>query len=237
MAADRAALRTDREALAALRSSRSELRRAALGIDREALTALLQSGADPNRADAKGRTPLHAAVRAGSKPGNTTAYGHVKALLKYGADPSRKDSLGITPLDVAVLRGSEALVEELLAAGGDPNRTTPAGVSLLALAEMLGNDGVAAAIKDAGGVHGSSPGELAIVGDLPKLGNFSKDMRVQAKRMSRMEDKPTPQEIEEHTVAAFKHHLELDDNDPKVVDFRQKIRDKISERECSNCDE
>ena len=224
---DRAALRTDREALAALRSSRSELHKAAIGIDREALTMLLQSGADPNAADAQGRTPLHGAVTAGGRPGNTTAYGHVKTLLQYGADPSRKDSRGITPLDIAVLRGSEALVEELIAAGGDPNRTTPAGVSLLALAEMLGNDGAAAVIKKAGGVHGSSPSELALVENLPKLGEFSKDMRLQSRLMSRKENKPTPQEIEEQTMAAFKHHFELDDNDPKIVEFRQHVRDSI----------
>ena len=224
---DRAALRTDREALAALLSSRSELHKAAIGIDREALTMLLQSGADPNAADAQGRTPLHGAVTAGGRPGNTTAYGHVKTLLQYGADPSRKDSRGITPLDIAVLRGSEALVEELIAAGGDPNRTTPAGVSLLALAEMLGNDGAAAVIKKAGGVHGSSPSELALVENLPKLGKFSKDMRLQSRLMSRKENEPTPQEIEEQTMAAFKHHFELDDNDPKIVEFRQHVRDSI----------
>lgn len=234
-AEDRAALKADREAFAEWLGSRSELHKAAGRNDREALEALLQSGADPNAADARGGTPLHAAITAAGRPGNTTAYGNVKMLLKYGADPSRKDSSGITPLTKAVVGGSEALVEALLAGGADPNQITRTGVSALALAEMLGNAGAAAAIREAGGVYSSSPQESAVVEYLPQLGKFSKDMQMQTRVMSRKGDKPTPQEIEDQTVSAFKHRFNLDEDDPGVVEFRRKIREKLSEEECANC--
>ncbi len=208
---------------------KSPLHKAARGTDREALTALLQTGADPNAADARGRTALHAAVTSAGRPGNTTAYGHAQELLKYGADPSRKDNHGITPLDQAVMSGSEAIVEALINAGGDPNRTTSAGVSLLALAEMLGNDGAAAAVKAAGGVHGSAAAEQSLVPDLPKMGGFIREMQMKA-RAGRL-GKLTPQELEDQTVASFKRHFELDDDDPKVTEFRQKLREKIAEKQ------
>lgn len=236
-AADGAALKTDHGALAELLESRSELHKAAIRSDREALKALLQTGADPNAADDAGRTPLHSAITAAGRQGNTTAYGNVKALLQYGADPSRKDSNGITPLTKAVMGGSEALVETLLAGGANPNQITRAGVSALALAEMFGNAGAAAAIREAGGVYGSSPHELAIVEYLPQLGKFSKDMQMQARIMSRKGDKPTPQEIEEQTVSAWKRHFDFDDDAPEVAQFRRKIREKLSGEECAGCGE
>lgn len=236
-AADGAALKTDRKALAELLESRSELHKAAIRSDREALKALLQTGADPNAADAAGRTPLHSAITSAGRPGNTTAYGNVKALLQYGADPSRKDSNGITPLTKAVVSGSEALVETLLAGGADPNQITRAGVSALALAEMLGNAGAAAAIREAGGVYGSSPHELAIVEYLPQLGKFSKDVQMQARSISRKGDQPTPQEIEDQTVSAWKRHFDFDDDAPEVAEFRRKIREKLSGEECAICGE
>ena len=235
-ATDGAALKTDREALAELLESRSELHKAAIRSDREALKALLQTGANPNAADAAGRTPLHAAITAAGRQGNTTAYGNVKALLQYGADPSRKDSRGITPLTKAVVSGSEALVETLLAGGANPNQITQAGLSALALAEMLGNAGAAAAIREAGGVYGSSPHELAVIAYLPKLGNFTKDMRMKNRLWDSQEDKPTPQEIEDQTVSVLKHRFDLDEDDPGVAEFRRKIREKLSGKECASCD-
>ena len=209
--------------------SGSELHKAARGTDREALAALLQAGADPNAADNKGRTPLHSAVTAAKRPGNTTAYGHVKELLKYGADPSLKDNRGVTPLTTAVMSGSEAIVAALIAGGGDPNQTTPGGVSLLALAEMFGNDGAAAGIRAAGGVHGSAAPEQVLVPDLPKMGEFMREMQMKARggKLGEL----TPQELENRTVEAFQRSFKLNDDDPKVVEFRQKLRDKIAERE------
>jgi len=65
--------------------------------DRDSIDFVLRRGADLNRPDGEGRTPLHLAV----------ALGHletVKRLIARGADVNRPDGAGQTPLGLARAR-------------------------------------------------------------------------------------------------------------------------------------
>lgn len=74
----------------------------------EIMAQLLAAGADPNPADAQGRTPLHVAA-ARRYPAEV-----VEALLTAGADPERRDSKGHSVRDVARQKASRK-VQALLA--------------------------------------------------------------------------------------------------------------------------
>ncbi len=81
-----------------------------------ALAKLLTSvgGADPNAADAKGETPLIAAVRAAasSTPMSDVPAAFVSALLDVGADPNKVNSARESPLSLAL--GKPELMRLLL---------------------------------------------------------------------------------------------------------------------------
>ncbi len=63
-------------------------------IDRDALTFLIRSGADVNRTDPEGDTPLHVAVRNGH-------LNAIRRLIVAGADVNRPDGTGRLPLQIA----------------------------------------------------------------------------------------------------------------------------------------
>ncbi|MFD4558000.1 ankyrin repeat domain-containing protein [Streptomyces sp. NPDC058469] len=85
--------------------------------DTAVVTAVLRAGADPERADSEGTTPLYAA----SVNGRASIAG---LLLSAGASPDT-ESGGIgaegTPLCAAACWGHADTVRELLAHGADPN--------------------------------------------------------------------------------------------------------------------
>ena len=85
--------------------------------DTAVVTAVLRSGADPERADGEGTTPLYAAA----VNGEAAIAG---LLLAAGASPDIESS-GIgaegTPLCAAACWGHTDTVRELLAHGADPN--------------------------------------------------------------------------------------------------------------------
>ena len=79
------------------------------------MEALLKGGADIDKAQREGETPLMAAARAGSVPA-------VKLLLAHGANPNTAESLwDETALMWATAEGHLDVVDALLAAGADPN--------------------------------------------------------------------------------------------------------------------
>ncbi|REK87836.1 ankyrin repeat domain-containing protein [Streptomyces inhibens] len=85
--------------------------------DTARVKALLRSGADPERADSEGTTPLYAA----SVNGEAAI---ARLLLVAGASPDTESSgLGSegTPLCAAACWGHTETVRELLAHGADPN--------------------------------------------------------------------------------------------------------------------
>lgn len=81
--------------------------------DRRIMMALLlEHGADVQRRDESGRTPLHYAAGVGAAA--------VEMLVSRGAAVNAQDKDGTTPLHAAVDRGSVTAVEALLRAGADP---------------------------------------------------------------------------------------------------------------------
>lgn len=90
--------------------------------------ALLDAGADPNRADPSGETPVHAAAFSGDA-------GLLRAVLAHGGSPDARDTqTGATPLVQALLSPNNDQYKVLLDAGADPNladhnRNTPLHVA------------------------------------------------------------------------------------------------------------
>ncbi|MEO7012778.1 MAG: ankyrin repeat domain-containing protein [Dokdonella sp.] len=78
---------------------------AALG-ETHLVEILLARGAHPNARDARGRMPLHHAL----KSNGARAIGVVRALVGAGADPERASESGETPLGLALARADRDLV-------------------------------------------------------------------------------------------------------------------------------
>ena len=82
----------------------------------EATTALLNAGADPDKGDRRGYTPLQLAM-------TDIDSGVARTLLDAGADPNK--GIGYLPLHIAVEMKSVELVQRLLDADADPNIVRP----------------------------------------------------------------------------------------------------------------
>ena len=72
---------------------------------------LLNRGADPNKANQTGETPLHFAAHIGH-------LDVVQCLLNRGAEPNTADHEGITAISKAILRGHNEIANILKAHGG-----------------------------------------------------------------------------------------------------------------------
>jgi uncharacterized protein len=104
--------------------------------DRRAALAMLDAGADVNRAQPDGSTPLHwAAYRVDQEL--------VQRLLKKGARANVVNRYGASPLAEAVRVASVPLVGMLLEAGADANVANEDGQTPLMLAARTGNVAVA----------------------------------------------------------------------------------------------
>ena len=80
------------------------------------MTLLLEAGADVNRRNYDGNTPLYTAIRQG---GGTSA---VRALVQAGAHPEASDGEWWTALLVGAVTGGEAAMTELIAASAELTR-------------------------------------------------------------------------------------------------------------------
>ena len=78
----------------------SPLHNAALYGHGKAVKVLLENGAEPNKTNRKGWTPLHMAAECGFK-----SVSMVRMLLDWGADPRKEDKDGDTPMSVAAKNG------------------------------------------------------------------------------------------------------------------------------------
>lgn len=104
---------------------------------------LHEQGADPDRADAGGRTPLSFAAGAGR-------LDLVSFLLERGARLDAPDGRGRTPLFHAVLRDRRETIAALLAAGADVDVTDRFHDTPLMLACAKGFDATARLLLEAG---------------------------------------------------------------------------------------
>ena len=114
---------------------------------------LLQRGADPNKADKKGVTPLSIAAGLGFVEA-------VELLLKQGANVDVTDSAGETPLVAAVHRRDVGIIRLLLKNGADADRADNSGRSARDYAKLMGGSaGILAEIERAEAERKSSPGQ------------------------------------------------------------------------------
>ena len=138
------------------------------------LEQFLDAGADPNRPDRRGYTPLilssyngHRAatallLRRGAVPdladdkGSTALCGVAfkgdlaiaRLLLDAGAVIDRSNHVGRTPLMFAVMFGREAMAHLLLEWGADPLKRDGEGTTALFLAERHGSNGLTRRMRD-----------------------------------------------------------------------------------------
>ncbi len=122
-----------------------------LAEDNEMAQVLVKGGADANRVDATGETPLGRAVLNGDAA-------VVQALLDVGANVDAPLTNGQSPLRFAVSTGNVAVVGVLLKGGADPNREDSDGATALHEAAANPNAAVTMAlIKGKANINHPSP--------------------------------------------------------------------------------
>jgi ankyrin repeat protein len=102
---------------------------------------LIARGADVNRANDRGNTPLHRAVEYPNL---------VTALLDAGANANAPDVQGRTPLHWVAMGGAKASLETMLARGADVKAVDQQGQTALHCAAREGNTAAIAALIAAG---------------------------------------------------------------------------------------
>ncbi|ACK52057.1 Ankyrin [Methylocella silvestris BL2] len=120
-----------------------EFDNAVLASDNKRLEYLLGKGADINKRDPQGYTPLTAAVRLGAL--STTEF-----LLDHGADVEAADSDGWTPLLHAILRNDAPGIQLLLSHGANVEASAPGGFTPVAVAIEEKKYDAAKALVDSG---------------------------------------------------------------------------------------
>ncbi len=129
-----------------------ELSNAINANDRDRIEWLVKDkGADVNKPDSNGYTPLTNAAR--QRQDQT-----VKLLIDLGADPNRADGNGMTPLITAAMRDAVPTIKVLLAAGAKVDEPGPDGFAALALALADRYYEAAKTLLDAGANPNSTSG-------------------------------------------------------------------------------
>ena len=109
----------------------------------EIVKCLLSAGADKDKADNNGWTPLIYTARGGYVE-------IVQLLLAAGADKDKADNDGWTPLIEAAMEGHVEVVRLLLAAGANKNKVTSDGETALSLATSKGYQEIVQLLKAGG---------------------------------------------------------------------------------------
>ena len=124
---------------------------------------LLARGADPDRGDNMGYTPLLYVVQ--SKPRDSS--GIVDLLIQNGADVNRCAETGQSPLRNAVQMGRGDLVQRFIRAGADVNAANDRGTTALHIAAVVDRPEMIALLLSAGAdpeimdAHGDRPLDVA----------------------------------------------------------------------------
>ena len=121
----------------------AEFADAVLATDDERMTFLLSKGADINKQDLQGYTPLTSAIRLGSSDAMTF-------LLAHGAKVDAPDHDGWVPILHAVLRNDPKAIAALVAKGASVETRAPGGYTPLAVAVEEKKFDAAKALIDAG---------------------------------------------------------------------------------------
>ena len=120
-----------------------ELSNAVIANDHDRIKFLVGKGADVNKQDSQGYTPLTNAAR-------QRQDGTVKLLLELKADPNLVDGNGMTPLVSAAMRDHVPTVKALLDGGAKIEEPGPQGFRPLALAIAESKYEAAKALMEAG---------------------------------------------------------------------------------------
>src|SRR5262245_12531279 len=102
------------------------------GGDRKEALKRIRAGADGNKSQADGTSPLHWAVF-------RVDYELIDELLKHGAKPSAKNAFGSAPISEAAKLDDARMVKMLLAAGAEPEGANEDRQTALMLAIKAGN--------------------------------------------------------------------------------------------------
>ena len=119
---------------------------------------LHNAGADTNKADLKGNTPLHYAAS------NKRQTGMVELLLDRGADLNKANEFGSTPLQMAATGGCKNVVKLLIERGAQVNKVERSGLTPLHCAVMCNSKPVVQALLD----RGADPAKPDIKGQTPE---------------------------------------------------------------------
>jgi quinoprotein dehydrogenase-associated probable ABC transporter substrate-binding protein len=120
-----------------------ELSNAVIGNDLDRVKFLVGKGADVNKVDDQGATPLTSAARQRHPE-------MIELLIAQGADVNLPNSDGTTPLVAAVLRDHVPSIKVLLAKGADLEKPGPEGYRPLAVAIAEDKYEVAKTLMEAG---------------------------------------------------------------------------------------
>jgi quinoprotein dehydrogenase-associated probable ABC transporter substrate-binding protein len=129
--------------LAAGADVNNELGNAVLSSDVDRIAYLLSRGAEINKRDLQGNTPLTSASRIGN-------IAVIKLLLERGAQPEVSDGDGWTPLLHAILRNNVDALHALIASGARIETPAPGGYTPLSIAVEEQKFDAAKALIDAG---------------------------------------------------------------------------------------
>lgn len=107
-----------------------------------AVEILLKNGADVNRINEKGQTPLNIVTSNYSTPWSKR-FDIIDILMKNGADINKRDAYDNTSLYYAVETGDDKLVDTLLSYGANIHTVCAAGETPLTLAVKMGRYDIA----------------------------------------------------------------------------------------------